>query len=671
MSIQSKKYHRLFAPRSIVIIGGGAWGENIIRECQNFGYTGSISVVHPTRTSVAGITTVRSLQDIPETPDAAFIGVNRHKTLEAVQQLAAMDCGGAVCFASGFAEVDDTELQQQLVAAAGNMPILGPNCYGFINGLERCILWPDHHGIQPMQRGVAILAQSSNIAINLSQQQRGLPIAMMATLGNQAQTSLCDLAEWLLEDDRITALGLYIEGIDDLARWCALAKKAHDLNKPIVALKVGKSAQAQAAAISHTASLAGSAAGGSALLQRYGIAEVADLPTLLEALKIAHVHGWLEGKRLASMSCSGGEASLIADIALEAGIEFPPLPEAVDAALHAALGDAVTRTNPLDYHTYIWGDEPAMTRAFRAMFQGDWSLVLLIIDFPRAEDSAAWHQAIAAFDAARQTAETPAAILASLPENLPETIACELIQCGIIPLVDFASALRAIKAMQRPQPYCTPPAQGRRNVTIRTLHEAQAKRYLERLGIPIPTGHSVATHAELYHCSTVMTFPQVLKAQGIAHKTEAGAVVLGLQSPEMVLDAAEKMNAETFLLEEMVQGGVCELLVGVINDPAHGYILTLGAGGQDTELLQDTVSLSLPATQDAIRRALSGLRIAPKLSGYRSQSCIDMSALLRCLDALQQGIVQANGAIEECEINPLICSPNGVWAADALIRIQQ
>ena len=170
-----------------------------------------------------------------------------------------------MCFASGFAEVEDTGLQERLIAAAGEMPILGPNCYGFINALERCILWPDHHGIQPTERGVAILAQSSNIAINLSQQQRGLPVAMMVTLGNQAQTSLCALAEWLLDDHRITALGLYIKGMDDPVRWCALARKAHRLKKPVIALKVGKSHQAQAATLSHTASLAGSAAGATAL----------------------------------------------------------------------------------------------------------------------------------------------------------------------------------------------------------------------------------------------------------------------------------------------------------------------------------------------------------------------------------------------------------------------
>ena len=192
-----------------------------------------------------------------------------------------MGAGGAVCFASGFAEVEDgADLNTALLLAAGEMPILGPNCYGMINNCDGALLWPDQHGCLPVARGVAILTQSSNIAINLTMQSRALPISYVITCGNQAQTTQAEIALGLLEDQRVTAIGLHIEGFGDIAAWQTLARVAKAKNIALIALKVGKSTQAQSATISHTASLAGSDAGAAALLDRLGIARVDDLATL-------------------------------------------------------------------------------------------------------------------------------------------------------------------------------------------------------------------------------------------------------------------------------------------------------------------------------------------------------------------------------------------------------
>ena len=193
------------------------------------------------------------------------------------------------------------------MTAAGDMPILGPNCFGFINALDRAVVWPDQQGTWPVERGVAIVSQSSNMAINMTMQNRGLPIAYVLAAGNQAQIGLSDLALGALEDDRVTALGLHIEGLDDLVKFGEMALRARTLKKPVVALKVGRSHQSQAAVVSHTASLAGSEAGADALFRRLGIARVGSLPAFLETLKLLHVHGPLPGRNLCSMSCSGGE----------------------------------------------------------------------------------------------------------------------------------------------------------------------------------------------------------------------------------------------------------------------------------------------------------------------------------------------------------------------------
>jgi len=173
---------RLLNPRSIAVIGGGAWCEAIIGAARRIGYTGRITPVHPSGKQIAGQLALRRLEDWPGSIDAAFIGINRHATIEAVEVLQKLGAGGAVCFASGFTEAmaqdeNGHDLQQQLVKAAGDMPILGPNCYGFVNALDQVAIWPDQHGMAPVERGVAILTQSSNIAINLTMQQRALPIA--------------------------------------------------------------------------------------------------------------------------------------------------------------------------------------------------------------------------------------------------------------------------------------------------------------------------------------------------------------------------------------------------------------------------------------------------------------------------------------------------------------
>ncbi|MEC9310743.1 MAG: CoA-binding protein, partial [Pseudomonadota bacterium] len=394
---------RLLRPETIAVIGGGDWCRLVVEQCRSMGFAGQIWPVHPKAEEIAGLPAYASVADLPAAPDASFIGVNRFATVDIVADLAARNAGGAVCFASGFleAQAEDAEgadLQARLLEAAAEMPILGPNCYGFINYLDGALLWPDQHGGQPTDSGVAIVTQSSNIAINLTMQQRGLPLAYVVTAGNQAQSGIADIGAALLEDDRVTALGLHIEGFGDLRAFEALAQRARELGKPIVALKVGKSAEAQAATVSHTASVAGGDAGATALLARLGIARLDDLSSFLETLKLLHVTGPLTSNRIASISCSGGEASLAADTAHDLDVVFPPLNERQTTNLRAALGPMVALANPLDYHTYIWRDVDAMTRAFSAMMDPSLAMTLLIVDFPRPDrcSAADWDCAIEA-----------------------------------------------------------------------------------------------------------------------------------------------------------------------------------------------------------------------------------------------------------------------------------
>lgn len=669
---------RLFNPQSIAVVGGGVWCANVIRQCRMLGFAGPFMPVHPRATHVADEPAFASIDDLPRVPDAVFVGVNREATVGVVRALAASGAGGAVCFASGFGEaageIDGAgDLQADLVAAAGDMPILGPNCYGFINAAAGVALWPDQHGCVPVARGVALITQSSNIAINLTMQRRGLPIAAVVTAGNQAQVGLAEIGMALLADPAVSALGLHIESFGDPAAFAELAACARDLGKPVIALKVGASDQARAATLSHTASLAGSDAGADALLARLGIARAHSLAAMLEALKICHVVGPLASRRIASASCSGGEASLIADSALAHGLEFPPLVPTQAEGLRAALGPKVALANPLDYHTYIWGDTAGMTRCFTALMQADLAIGVVVLDFPRDDRCQAdeWDKVMAAIAATARATGRPMAMLASLPECMPEAVAFAAIEAGFVPLAGMDDALAAIALAAQVHAgrgdLPPPPAAAPHLVPVRNVYEAEAKAELAACGLDCPRSARAGSAAEAARCADAIGYPVVVKGEGIAHKTEAGAVRLDVRDADAVVRAAAAMPATAFLIEEMIGGKVAELLVGVVGDPAHGLVLTLGAGGVLSEMLKDTVSLLLPVDAGMVRDALMRLRCAPLLTGWRGAPAADLDAIVRAVLAIQHFVLANRHRVIEVEVNPLVCTPTRAIAVDALI----
>lgn len=674
---------RLFRPQTIAVFGGRE-ARRVIEQCDRMGFAGELWPVHPTLDEVLGRRCYRSVSDLPSPPDAAFVGVNRISTVEIVRSLSAAGAGGAVCYASGFSEAvaelaDGSDLQQALVGAAGDMPILGPNCYGFINGLDGALLWPDQHGMTRVERGVAVLTQSSNIALNLTMQTRGLPIAYVVTSGNQAQTSLSDIACGLLSDSRVTALGLHVEGFGDKAALERLAATARLTKKPVVVLKVGKSEQARQATLSHTASLAGGDAVADAVLARLGLGRVETLPALLETLKLLHVAGPLQGAAISSMSCSGGEASLISDAAIGRAVTFRDLEPKQLPRLRGILGDMVTLSNPLDYHTFVWGDLAGQTGAFTAMFEGSYDLNLVVLDFPRTDrcEAADWVTTADAVTAAASATGALAGILATLPENMPEAVADRLIAEGVVPFCGIDETLIAAEVAAgighawRKSPSLPLLDVASVEGAIETLTEADAKTELDLAGLRIPKGRVASSPLQAADCAERLGFPVVLKALGVAHKTEAGAVALNLKDAKAVSDAASNMAAtDGFLVEKMIDRPVAELIVGASRDPVFGLSLTLGAGGIFVELLEDSVILPLPTTRSEISEAISRLKIAKLIEGYRGRPKGDLEATVTAVARAADYVVMNAARLEELDINPLMVLPegHGVAAVDALIR---
>ncbi len=680
------RLERMLRPKSIAVFGGN-WAANVVEQCQRMGFAGDIWPVHPNKAEVHGIRAWRSVEDLPGSPDAAFIGVNRELTIDVVRALSARGCGGAVCFASGWRESDRTgsELESQLHDAAGAMPVLGPNCYGYINYADGALLWPDQQGGRRLgdgESGAAIIAQSSNIAINFTMQKRGLPLSYVFTVGNQAMVGISELASNLLEDARVSTLGIYLEGFDSVAGFEALAQKSRALQKPVVIFSVGKSAKAQASALSHTASLVGSHAVVSGFLRRCGFGQADSIPVFLETLKLLHLHGPLGGYRLSSMSCSGGEASIMADAAHGRRVYFPDLTAPQKAALQDVLGPRVAIANPLDYQTYCWGDRAVMQAAYRAMAAIGFDLNLLVLDFPhpaRCSDTD-WHIAVDGFEAALAQANAKGAFVVGMPENIREEYAEDFRARGMVAFYGIEEALRACEiaadigaAWQREPaaPLRLPRVAGG---TRRTLDEAAAKQALAAHGVPVPAGGIVESLAQAKALAAQIGYPVVLKALGIAHKTEQNAVRLGLASADEVEQAAGELFAlgPRLYLEKM-HDAVAELIVGVVRDAQFGPVLTLGSGGILVELLQDVVNLLMPTNREEIAQALEQLRSTPLLNGFRGRPRADTEAAIDAVLAVQEyALAHADGLVE-LDVNPLLVGAEGrgAYAADALIVIEE
>ena len=660
---------RLLNPRSIAVIGGSP-AARVVEQCQKLGYTGKIWPVHPTKKEMHGVACFPSLADLPGVPDAAFVAVNRHLTLDAISQLSAMGAGGAVCYASGFAESGDVELQAELVRRAGELPILGPNCYGYINALDGIALWPDEHGCLPVQNGVGIISQSGNVGINLTMQQRGLNMAYMVTVGNQAGGGVEDALQSFIDDNRVTAIGMFIEAVREPIRFAQLAQLAYNKGKRIVALQTGKSEAGALIAASHTASLAGNRQAYAALFERCAVATVETPTELIETLKMLDNGGVLSGYRLASLSCSGGEASLIADMSEFTNLKFEPFPAEQTARIEATLTELVHVANPFDYHTFMWGDKPAMTATFSETMRGEHDATLLLLDAPPREDqdSSSWLVAAEAFAAAAAATGRRAVCVATMSENFSESMRNSIMSLGLnaaqglretLVALDRAAWLGTHSPMALPAPVDAPGETA-------LVDEANSKTLLASWGVPVPQG-ARCTRDSVVSESQRIGFPITLKGLGLAHKSEAGAVAVGLRDADQLTAALNAMPSDIaeFLVEQTITGIVAEVLVSIRRSAPLGWLITVGAGGVLTELWKDTQCVLAPATAQDIRGALQKLRIAPILNGYRGKPAANIDSLVSAILTLQHNVV--GSALAEVELNPVLVTTTSSVAVDALI----
>jgi acetyl-CoA synthetase len=435
---------------------------------------------------------------------------------------------------------------------------------------------------------------------------------------------------------------------------------------PLVALQTGVSAVGATLARTHTASLAGTAATYRALFARYHVTVVDTVPALVGTLAVLHAYGHLDGRRAVSLSCSGGEAALVADRGPRHGITFPTLP----AEVAVALDHRVAVTNPLDYHTYLWGDRDGLERVFTTALRAPADIGLLVVDFPSdGHDGAAWQVAVDAAVAAHRATGLPLIVTSVLAEQLPAEVRDQLAARGVPAIGDIDVALAAVVAAARvpgrPAPHAdvSPWAPG----PLRRRDPRRARTALAAGGVMVPPGRFCARD-DIEVAAVDVGYPVTLKVVDVDHRTEIGGVALDLRAaPDLRAAAASMAGLDgRFLVERHVAGAVAELLVGVRREPLVGCSVTIGAGGELVDLFDDAVTLLAPVDTDEVRQALARLRIGRVLAGHRSRPAGDLAAAADAVCRLVAVVLDDPGIVE-LEVNPLLVLADGVCAVDVLL----
>ncbi len=685
-----QRLQRLFDPRSIAFVGGSAL-EPAISYTRALGFDGDYHVINPRRDEVGGIACVTSATQIARAPDVAFVAVPANAVVEAIGDLSEAGVGVAVINSSGFGEVGDDgrELEADLVAAAGDMPFLGPNCPGVANFLDGIGLMLDHLGDCDRNRGVAVLSNGGAWLADISNADRSLPVAYLAGLGNQADVSIAELLDVVLDDDRVSAVNLHIEGLRDVERLSQCALKAHRNGIPIVVIKAGRSQAGERAARSHTASLAGDAEIASALFRRLGFVEVESASDALETLKMLSFAAAPRGPRTALATSSGTYAVIGADFAERHGLLLPEISESIRAALQPLLNDFNAAANPLDIATAQFWPDAKQRAIFDCFLQDDYDIAIQTMSFPAPDtwEDESWYRSARVFAEAAAAAGLPAVFIAPVTEGLPRRAREQLIDLGVAPLQGYREGFAAIAhalEWHRRRKRLDPdnlllPAPPARVPASFALDEADAKALLADAGIPVPFGVRWDSDAD---APDGLRYPVVLKAcdPSLAHKSDIGAVSLNLADANLLEFAREQMLANLerqsievagFLVEETIHGGTAELLIGLRRIEAVGLVLTLAIGGVAVEILRDSVTLLLPCDAEAIGEALASLRLYPLLAGLRGGAAADVEAAIASIETLAELMFTRNDIVE-IEINPLLLRSDGhgAAAADAVIRLR-
>jgi acyl-CoA synthetase (NDP forming) len=673
---------RLISPSSVAVVGAtdrpGSYGHSVLANLIASGFTGPVIGVHPTRAEALGFRCVPTLGEIGRSVDVVVIATPASTVSSYISEARRLGCGGAVVFASGFAEVGDDSLDDALVGAARDFAVLGPNGNGLVNVWTRAALWGDHAALPSDPGNIAVISQSGNVGVGLLAHRKGLGLHSVFSVGNAAVVGASDLIGQLAVTDEVKVIAAYLEADGDGAALATALAACAENDVRVVILKAGRSALGAAAGQAHTAALAGDQRVFESLMREAGAVLVREPSALIETAR-ALATGRRDPRGAAVLTCSGGDATLAADIADDAGAHLANLEPATLDSLASLLPVTATTGNPLDHTNLVWADTEAVASITEVIARDpNVGHLVYIQDQPAglpAEAAKEWVATRSGAILGATQAGTTVMLTSTMPGQEPDSAVSGL-----------GATFTAITALQRSAPSpdrlrqiaaSAPriveisPGQAQLGGAAISLSEAEAKTMLREAGVRVPVGGLATTADDAADVAANIGFPVVVKAcaAGLDHKSDLGAVAVGLADAAAVREAAARILAlealppgACLLVEQLVSGA--EVLIsatrtGVV--PA----LVIGLGGVWAEALGDVVVIPLPADAARVRQGLNHLRGSAVLRGERSQQAYAVEALCHLASKVGQLLIDSGAAL--IELNPVIVSAEDAIAADAVI----
>ena len=696
----------LFQPRSVAVIGASpkenTLGNNVVVNLQRFGFGGRIFPVHPSAPEVGGVQAYASISALPEAPDCAVLAISADKVLASLSEGAARGLKAAVLFASGFAELGEEGLalqrELQALCARTGIVLCGPNCLGLVNVHDKVPLYSSGmpHGLRA--GGVAVVSHSGSACIALSTLGR-FGMAYMVSVGNGAVLDMPDYLHYLAADPHTRVAALFVETLRDPQAFAAGVAAMHAAGKPVIALKVGRSTKGAAAAAAHTGSLAGNFEAYAAFFRRHGVISVDDFDEMIEAVALFEKPGPLpKGDGVAVIAVSGGEISLVADLAERCGVRLAELGVDTVSKIRAVLPAFGSVGNPLDTTDRgVYDSARVYGGAIRALAADPGvALVAVVQDCstslsPRGANN---YRNIASTvaDTSRET-DLPIVFFNPSAGGLHPRVAEPLADSRVALMQGARAALLSVRRMIDYAGYLAqpsrvdPPALAVQAEWVKRLHsgapftERESKAFLSAHGVPV-TRERAANSADAAVAAAVdLGYPVVLKIESpdLPHKTEAGGVKVGLADAVAVREAYGEIMASAraykpaarldgVLVQEMVRGGV-ETIAGLSRQAPFGMGVVFGAGGVLVELVKDAAMELAPFGTAEAQALVARTRVAQLLNGYRGSARGDLDALAQLLSRLSQLGAAYAEHIEAIDINPVLVLPQGqgVRILDALV----
>jgi acyl-CoA synthetase (NDP forming) len=713
----------LFAPRSVALVGASPGNDTarIFRDnLARIGAATELFFVNPKYEAIEGAPCFPDLAALPAVPDIVVVALNPLRAADVTRQAASLGVPSVIIPGGGVIEGGDAAARMQAevaaIAAESGIALLGPNCMGVIDLHAPSATYYDD--LPELVRGGAVgIAQSGSVTNAFMNAGTRIGWSRLISCGSEVMLDVCDFMAAALDDEATESIVLFVEGFKRPERFLALADRALAQDVPVLAVKVGRSAQAQAAAVSHSGSLAGDARAAAAAMRAAGVIACDDLDELLEAAALVSRSRRLGRRvgagRTAVVTVSTGEASLVADLAPRTGLALPPIPAGASAAIAAAMPTLTHIANPLD----PWGAGDYLS-TYRATFDilagsGAFDVVALLHDFPFGTPASETALATAlATELVAATADRPEVlpVFASLTSGDPtrEVIAClddaggvpilrgAVAGFGAIPRLAWWEQRRAARARSGPVREAWSalardvPAGGldaAARGAVGTGHqgapvvipERESLELLRAEGLPVVASVAIegrdakAMLDRAAEAADSLGWPVAVKldAPGLAHKSDIGAVVLGVGSRReleaairSVLAAGRDHEPDGVLIQPMAPAGV-ELIIGARRDPQFGPLVLVGLGGILAEVLDDVVVRIAPIDAGHARQMLEELRGARLLEGVRGRRGVNRAAVGEIIAALGRAL-ERHEAWREVDLNPVIAGRDAI-AVDALI----